>query len=423
MYWCRIAHCSQSLCIFSRFRQFSSIFFDHFRQYRRQLWHWLIRLFRNFVTCKDFPFTIKPFLIVLSALFLNFKLIFTDECVLFPRFSVRVNQIDSRANVKWLYVSISFWNSCIESLYKAISTLCTIRSNHTSSSWIDLNENSLSQIDWHWISWFAVFFFETVKTMLFSVLDKLIIVIKMSIFSSLNLLFILSLHSDELISVTKLFENMIILRLFHWIVSFSFAVWALIFWFAILVVFLLTTFAHVEEIDDEEIDVEAFSTLVWVFSDDCDFFTAWILLERWEFFFEFDIAAVDLIKEFFESFTRFSDRDWFERLFNRSMINFVIFCFIVFSNCWKFSDIVSLYDVVVVFDFLIKSIDANSKIFSVCIWSIATDTSSVKSRFVLARSIWLIRFCIVTCSIFAIFRSSNKFFAHFLVSRLLTIQA
>jgi hypothetical protein len=136
-----------------------------------------------------------------------------------------------------LYVSISFWNSCIESLYKAISTSCTIRSNHTSFSWIDLNENSLFQIDWHWISWFAVFFFETVKTMLFSVLDKLIIVIKMSIFSFLNLLFIVSLHLNELISVTKFFENMIILRLFHWIISFSFAVWALIFWLAILITF------------------------------------------------------------------------------------------------------------------------------------------------------------------------------------------
>jgi hypothetical protein len=55
------------------------------------LWHWLIRLFKNFVTCKNFSFTIKSFLIVLSASFLNFKLIFTDECVLFFRFSVRVN--------------------------------------------------------------------------------------------------------------------------------------------------------------------------------------------------------------------------------------------------------------------------------------------------------------------------------------------
>ncbi len=131
------------------------------------LWHWLIRLFKNFVTCKNFSFTNKSFLIVLSASFLNFKLIFTDECVLFSRFSVRVHQIDWRASVKSLYVSISFWNSCIESLYKAISTSCTICSNYTSFSWIDLNENSLSQIDWHWISWFAVFFFETVKTMLF----------------------------------------------------------------------------------------------------------------------------------------------------------------------------------------------------------------------------------------------------------------
>ncbi len=64
-------------------------------------------------------------------------------------------------------------------------------------------------------------------------------------------------------------------------------------------------------------------------------------------------------------------------------------------------------------DFLIKSIDANSKSFSVCIWSIVTSTSSVKSRFILVRSIWLIKCCIMTCSIFAIFRSLNKVFYAF----------
>ncbi len=159
----------------------------------------------------------------------------------------------------------------------------------------------------------------------------------------------------------------------------------------------------------------------WSFFDACMifFWLLWFfhslnsLLERREFFFESDIAVVDLFNEFFESFTRFSDRDWFDRLFNRSVINIVIFCFIVFPNCWKFSDIVSLYDVVVVFNFLIRSMNANSKLFFVWIWSIAIDTLSVKSRFTFARSIWLIRFCIVTCSIFAIFRSSNKIFCAF----------
>ncbi len=203
------------------------------------LWHWMISLFKNSVTCKAFSFTINFFLIALSASFLNLRLIFTNVCVLFSCLSARVNQIDSRASVISLYVSISFWRSIIELSYDAISTSCTIRSNQISSSWIDLIENSISQTNWHWINWFVVFFFETVNTILFSVRDKLIIVIKMSIFSSFNLLFILFLHLIKLIALTKFFEIIIILRLFHWIVSFNFVVWA----FAIFVMFLLTTFA------------------------------------------------------------------------------------------------------------------------------------------------------------------------------------
>jgi hypothetical protein len=203
------------------------------------LWHWLTWLFKNSLTCKTFSLTIKFFLKALFASIFSFRLILTEVCVLFSRFLTFVNQIDSRANVKSLYVSISFWNWFIDFSNAAISTSCTIWSNQISSSWIDLTENSLSQTHRHWINWLAVFFFEIVNMMLFSVLDKLIIVIKMSIFSSFNLLFILSLHLDELISLTKWFENMIILRLFHWIVSFSFAVWDLFFWFAIFVMFLL----------------------------------------------------------------------------------------------------------------------------------------------------------------------------------------
>jgi hypothetical protein len=104
------------------------------------LWHWLIRLFRNSVICKAFSFTINFFLIALSTSFLNLRLIFTNVCVLFFRFSTRINQIDSRANVNSLYIFISLWNSFIELLYFDISTSCTIRSNQISSFWIDLIE-------------------------------------------------------------------------------------------------------------------------------------------------------------------------------------------------------------------------------------------------------------------------------------------
>ncbi len=134
-----------------------------------------------------------------------------------------------RASVKSLYVSISCWNRFIDLLNAVILTSWTICLNQTSFSWTALIENSLSQIDLHLINWFIVFFSKTVKTILFFVFDKLIIVIKMSIFSSFNFLFILFLQSVELISLTKFIEKIIILRLFHWIVSFSFAVWALIF--------------------------------------------------------------------------------------------------------------------------------------------------------------------------------------------------
>jgi hypothetical protein len=253
-----------------------------------------------------------------------------------------------------------------------------------------------------------MFFFETMKIILFFVLDKLIIVIKMSIFSSFNLLFVLSLHSDELISLTKFFENMIIRRFFHWIISLSFVVWALTFWFAIFVEFWLITFAHIDEFD-----VEIFSTFVQLFFENCDFSATWIFFNTWEFSFAFDCVFAEFVDEFFETFVFFFDRVWFNWLFNRSIISFLIFCSIVFSNCWKFFDIVSLYDDVML-DFFVKLIETNSKFFSICIWSIATDTFSVKSRFTLARSIWLIKCCIITCSIFAIFNFSNKIFCAFL---------
>ncbi len=379
------------------------------------LWHWLIRLFKNSVTCSTLSFTINSFLIVLSASSFDLKLILIEKCVLFSRFSTRVNHIDSRANVTSLYVSISFWNSFIELSNVSISTSCTIRSNQISSSWTDFIENSLSQIDRHWINWFAVFFFETVNTILFSVLDKLIIVIKISTFASFNFLFILSLHSDELISLTKFFENMIILRLFHWIVSFSFAVWALFFWFAIFVVFLLTTFAHVED-DNEDVEFE----FVWSFVRDFSkaeaeaklFLAVCVFFDVWDISFASD-CVLALIKIDFLDVSRFNrDCDWIIFFSTYSIISFVIFSSNVFFNCWKFSNIVSQYDDIL-FDFFIKSIDAKSKFFFVCIWSMKTDVSLFKSRFALARSIWLISCCIITCSIFAILRPSNKIFCAF----------
>ncbi len=92
------------------------------------LWHWLIRLFKNFVICRIFSFTINFVWIVLSASFLNLRLIFTNMCVLFFRLSARVNQIDSHASVTSLYILISFWKSLIELSYDAIFTSCTIDS-------------------------------------------------------------------------------------------------------------------------------------------------------------------------------------------------------------------------------------------------------------------------------------------------------
>ncbi len=144
------------------------------------------------------------------------------------------------------------------------------------------------------------------NTILFSILDKLIIVIKMSIFSSFNLLFILSLHSNKLISLTKFFENMIIRRFFHWIVSLSLAVSALIFEFASFVVFLFITFVYVDEID-----VEIFSTFVWVFFENCDFSAAWIFFNTWNISFAFDCVFAEFVDEFFETFVFFFDRVWF----------------------------------------------------------------------------------------------------------------
>jgi hypothetical protein len=94
------------------------------------------------------------------------------------------------------------------------------------------------------------------------------------------------------------------------------------------------------------------------------------------------------------------------------MINFVIFSFYFFFNCWKFSNIVSLYNVFL-FDFLFKLIDANSKFFFVWIWSIMIDVSFVKLRLILARSLWLISCYMITCFVFAILSSLNKIFCAF----------
>jgi hypothetical protein len=93
------------------------------------LWHWLIQLFNNFFTCRTFSNTIKFVLIILSISFFNRKLILTNECVLFSRFSTFVNQIDSRANVISLYASIFSWNLFIELSNDVFSTSCTILSN------------------------------------------------------------------------------------------------------------------------------------------------------------------------------------------------------------------------------------------------------------------------------------------------------
>jgi hypothetical protein len=55
------------------------------------LWHWLIRLFENFVTCSVFLSTIRSFFKAFSASFLNLRLILTNECVSFSHFSFRAN--------------------------------------------------------------------------------------------------------------------------------------------------------------------------------------------------------------------------------------------------------------------------------------------------------------------------------------------
>jgi hypothetical protein len=222
----------------------------------------------------------------------------------------------------------------------------------------------------------------------------------MSIFSSFNLLFILFLQSDKLISLTKFIENMIILRFFHWIASFNLVAWASIFWFVIFVMFLLTTFAQIDDVV-----VESASTFAREFSDDWDFFATKILFDVSDFSFEIDLDVDFNFDVLIVSF----DRDRVVWCFNRSFINFIIFCFIAFSNCWRFSNIVSQYDVDL-FDFFVKLIDANSKLFVVCICLIIIDVSSVKSRFVRARSIWLINCCIISCSVLATLRSSNKIF-------------
>ncbi len=224
-------------------------------------------------------------------------------------------------------------------------------------------------------------------------------------------LFILSLHSVELISSMKFFENKIILRLFHWIVSFNLTVCDLIFWFMIFVVFLFTTFA---QIDDDDENVKFVESFVRAFSEAEFFFAVWDFLDVWDVSFASDCVFALIETDFFDDsrFDRDCDCDWVNFFSNWSVISFVIFCFRIFFNCWKFSNIVPQYDDFL-FDFFVKSIDANSKFFFVYIWSMRIDASSVKSRFALARSIWLISCCMITCSIFAILRSSNKVFCAF----------
>ncbi len=148
------------------------------------------------------------------------------------------------------------------------------------------------------------------------------------------------------------------------------------------------------------------------FSEAEFFLVVCVFFNVWDVSFASD-CVFELIKTNLFNDSRFDrDCDWINFFSNCSVISFVIFCFSVFSNCWKFSNIVSQYDVFLS-DFFVKSIDAYSKFFFVCIWSIRVDASSVKSRFALARSIWLISCCIITCSIFATLRSSNKVFCAF----------
>ncbi len=254
-----------------------------------------------------------------------------------------------------------------------------------------------------------MFFSKTMSITLFSVLDKLIIVIRISIFSFFNLLLFclciqLSWFHRRNFSETRSFYDF-----FHWIVSFSFVVCNLIFWFMIFVMILLTIFAQIND-DDEDVE------FVWSFVRDlseAEFFLAvCMFFDVWDVFFAFD-CVFDLIETDFFDDSRFDrDFDWINFFLNCSIINFVIFCFNVFSHCWKFSNIVSQYDDFL-FEFFVKSINANSKFFFVCIWSMKTDASLIKSRFALARSIWLISYCMITCSIFGILRSSYKVFCAF----------
>ncbi len=169
-----------------------------------------------------------------------------------------------------------------------------------------------------------MFFFEIVNTILFSVRDKLIIVIKMSIFSFFNLLFILSLHLIKLITLTKFFDNIIILRFFHWIVSFNFVVWA----FAIFVIFLFIIFAQIKNDDD---DVKFVRLFVWNFEDIWDVFAIRIFLNACDVLFEFENFAG--FKTEFNFFDVSSvDLFWIDLFSNRSIINFVIFCSMLFFN-------------------------------------------------------------------------------------------
>ncbi len=146
------------------------------------------------------------------------------------------------------------------------------------------------------------------------------------------------------------------------------------------------------------------------FSESWDFLVIWVFLNIWDASCVFDCVFAAFETDFFD--VSRVDRDWIDFFSNCFVISFDIFFFSVFSNCWKFSNIVSQYDVFS-FDFFVKLIDANSKFFFVYVRLMMIDASFINSRFTLARSIWLINCCTITCSIFATLRFFYKVFCAF----------
>ncbi len=173
-----------------------------------------------------------------------------------------------------------------------------------------------------------------------------------------------------------------------------------------LIVFLFITSAQIKNDVDDEFVCE----FLCDFSEIWEFFAVWLVFAVWCVCFEF--ASVFEVFEYeFLKISR-TDRVWFDLFSKRSVINFVIFCLSFFSNCWKFSNIVSQYDVFMSI-FLFKLIDVNSNFFFIWIWSIMFDVSSVNSRLTRARSIWLISCCTMTCFVVAILISLNRVFCAF----------